>query len=94
MSYRPIKIERETIIIYNEEEETSIISTYHKPLIRQLKKIFEKRFDEMVIGEPDSTGAINIEIPKSWIKIKPTKILTEKNKQELIKRAKNMTNSV
>ena len=85
------RLELETIINYNMEEKTANIFTHDAALIRRLEKLCSERPGECVPGynqnEPRGRA---YDIPKKWVKINPTRILTEEQltqRRELAKRA-------
>lgn len=51
------KLERETIITYNEAEAEAEIYTYHRPLQRKLEKLAQERPEEVKILCADKTGS-------------------------------------
>ena len=78
------KYEQETIINFNEAEATASVYTYNQALQRKFKRLAQERPQECVLDEPrDYSGALVCTIPKRWIKITPTRILSEKQKAQL-----------
>lgn len=73
--------ERETIIIFNEAEDTATIDTYNKPLIGRISKLIEKYPDSIEASE--TIYGNTYVIPKQWIKVNPHRILSEAEKQRL-----------
>lgn len=63
------KIEKETIILFNEAEQTAGISTYNSVLIKRLDGFCNTRPDEIKLISTGSTGCREYELPKKWIKI-------------------------
>lgn len=84
MSYEPIKIERETIIVYNEEEKTADVYTCNKALRRRLDQLLKTKEDEMILVREDDISATYI-VPKKWIKVSPPRQMSE----EAIEAARN-----
>jgi len=76
--------EKETIIIFNEQDDKAEITTHNKQLINRLKK-YEKEGQAVNFIKKLEDGAYKFELPKEWI-IKlsvPRKIkLTEQQKKE------------
>jgi len=70
------RIEQETIVIFNEEEPTASVQIYNSRLKKKLEKAHAERPSEVF---RDAGG--DYIIPKSWIKINPTRILSEKERQ-------------
>lgn len=81
-----LKIERETIINFNEAEATASVYTYNGALRRRLEKLAEERPEECkMIGSGQAADYI---IPKGWIKINPTRQMSEEQRKILAERAK------
>lgn len=84
-----LKIESETICLFNDEEEMMCVSTFNKKWKKDLLKIAEERADECEIisrGEGDEEEC-KVNIPKSWLKIKPSKVLSEEEREKMRQRA-------
>lgn len=80
------KLEQETVINYNNEEKEADIFTYDKRLITKLRK----RGVELI--DVNSDGSYSCKVPKRWIKVTPTKIVSEENRIKMGERAKRMAN--
>ena len=80
------KAERETIILFNEEDSEVEIYTYNRKLISRLKKhpTFVK------LKEKDDAGAYTFIVPKECMSIAIRKPLSEDLKSQLIERGKRM----
>ena len=74
------KIEQETIIIYNELEKTANIDTCNKALSKKLKALEQERPEEVRFVREDSFGVRYI-VPKKWVKVNPSRILSEAQKK-------------
>jgi len=84
--------ERETIILYSEAGMKAEVSTFNAALIRRLAELRKERPDECTGHGPNDYGEACYMIPKKWIKINPTRILSEENKKlrsEIAKRIKS-----
>lgn len=83
---KPTRAEQETIIRFDEETDErglkAEIYTYNSRLKRRLSKLCEERPDECKQTEDDGYGGLTFECPKVWIKINPSLILTEEQKQQ------------
>lgn len=80
------KHEQETIINFNEAEATASVYTYNQALQRKLKRLARERPQECVLDEArDYSGALVCTIPKRWVRITPTRILSEAQKTVLEK---------
>ncbi len=75
-------IEKETIICFNEAEKTAEVFTYRQSLIRQLDGLTEERPTEATRVKANAEGGVTYTVPKTWIKIRPKRILTEEQKEK------------
>ena len=83
------RYEQETIITFNEEEKTAGVYTHNKALIRKLEQLTHDRPDECRLEKVSHEGqAVDYIIPKSWVKINPTRILSEEQRTAMAERAK------
>jgi len=81
------KQERETIIIYNEADPLASVWTASEPVYRRLKKQGYEPVE-------DSERSAWFEVPKKCVSIRKPKVLTEKQKTNLTKRAVFMRNAL
>ena len=82
--------ERETIITFNEAEAEAQVYTFNQALQRKLQKISEERPTECYLDPAEkkrNSGAVAYLILKGWIKVSPSRILTEEQREELRARA-------
>lgn len=89
MAYERTKVERETIINFNEEEGSASVFTYNKPLIKKLTALSQERDDIAVeIGDEECA---TFTVPKKWVKVSPPRQVnyTEEQKKQLAERLKN-----
>jgi hypothetical protein len=84
---RLTKPEQETVILFNEAENTATIDTCNSALIRQLDNLSEKH---TVITETrkDQYSKAYI-IPKSWVKIRSPRQLSEQQRRKLSETARH-----
>ena len=73
------KYEQETIFCYNQAEENCHVYTCDQSLIRKLDKLCQK--DSRITAEKSGDGYKEYNFPKKWIQIRPSRILTEEQKQ-------------
>lgn len=85
------RYEQETIINFNEEEQTANIYTYNDRLKRKLFELCESRPEDTKRLKDDGCGGITFEVPKKWIKVNAPRILSEKQKLELTERLKSIS---
>lgn len=84
--------EKETIISYNQAEDTASVFTFEPRKIRELRKCAEDLPEECKIVREGPEEAIEFEVPKKWIKVKPPKKLdlTEEQREVLRERMKRI----
>ena len=83
MAYTLTNLEKETIILFNEAEDTARVETFNARILNQLRNVAEC---DGVICEEDRTGYGMYIIPKTMIKIhapQKRKAMTEEKKAEL-----------
>jgi hypothetical protein len=83
-------LEKETSILFNESEKEAMIGTYNPALIRQLEKLAEERPDECRKYPDGQFDCWAYRVPKKWIKIRPTRVLSEKNRARMSEQGKRM----
>lgn len=80
--YHPTNYERETIINFNEAEDTASVFTCNKALQHRLEQLAQERPEECRLTDTHPIrGAVEYCIPKAWVKINPTRILSEDEKE-------------
>ena len=62
-------LEKETIILFNEEEDTVCVDTFNQKLINRLHKAKEKAPELYRVDEPDKFGSVYAEVPKHLLQI-------------------------
>ena len=65
--------ERETIILFNEEDDTASVYTHNPKLIRKLKKLSAKYPDkiyEVKSGNITGNGSVNYIVPKACVSVR------------------------
>ena len=83
--------ERETIITFNEAEKTAGVYTHNGRLLRQLEQLAKDRPDECQLERVCRDGsAADYIVPKSWIKIRPKRILSEEERERLSEAGKKL----
>lgn len=82
--------ERETIINFNEGEDTASVYTHSPKLRRRLEQLAQERPEECRLYKVTHWGeAVEYYVPKSWLKINPTRILTEEQRAAMVVRGRN-----
>jgi len=77
------KVEQETIILFNEGEAGASVYTHNTALQRLLLELCETRPAQARQVEDNRRGGLTFEIPKKWVKIVPTRALSEAQKRVL-----------
>lgn len=71
------RAERETIILYNEEEQTAEVYTCNEAMKRKLTKLHEDGTEGITFVRSDEYS-VTYTVPKKWVKIKPPAKRTDK----------------
>jgi len=82
--------EQETILNYNMAEKTANVYTHDGALIRRLEKLCADRPGECVPAYNQSSHGKSYDIPKKWIKINPTRIMSEEQRAASADRLRRM----
>jgi hypothetical protein len=90
MSYKLSNIEKETIIIFNESEQTADITIYNSSMIRKLDGLCSSRPDEVKCTESNNYGGKCYTVPKRWVKVNASLILSDEDKAKKAETAKRM----
>lgn len=84
------KYEQETILNFNEAEKEASVFTHNKALRRKLEKLAQERPEDCRLEKVSRDGeAVDYIIPKSWVKITPTRILTDERREAMAEAARN-----
>ena len=87
--------EKETIITFNEAEKTAGVYTHNAALLRKLAELAEERPEECRLEKlsrwnEGKVQAADYIIPKAWVKIRPSRILSEEERARLAESAARM----
>lgn len=82
--------ERETVITYNDDEKEAIVYTCNAALRRKLESISADRPDECKLARQNEFY-VEYTLPKKWVKIHPSRILSGEQKAEYAERAKRLS---
>lgn len=79
------RTEQETIITFNEADSTAEVFTFNGRMQRTLAKLAEDRPDDVrrVKGTPE--GGETYIVPKGWIKVRASRIMSEAQKAASVK---------
>ena len=83
---RLLAVERETIILFNEAEETAEIEVYSPVMKRRLEAIRRERPEDISLIQCGEYADVYV-FPKKWVKIVPPRRLSEKQREQLAKHA-------
>jgi len=64
------KLEKETVILYNEEEATATVYTHNQKLTAKLRRMAEKFPDKVYPEGWEHPGAVSYIVPKSCISVR------------------------
>lgn len=80
-------VERETIVNFNELEDTASLYTYNDKLIKRFDKLAKSRPD-LVSRKEDSSGAVTFTLPKKLLTITAREPASEESRNAAARRAK------
>ena len=81
--------ERETIISYNEAEETANVHTHNKTLRRKLEKLAADRPKECRLEKVSRFyKAVDYTVPKAWVRIYPPRQISEEQRVAMAEKLK------
>ena len=84
--YHLTNYERETIINFNEGEDSASVYTHNKALRRKLEQLAQERPEECrLVKVSHGDQAVEYYIPKAWLKVRPTRQLSTAQRQALEK---------
>lgn len=90
MAYKPTKIEQETIILFNEEEQTAEVYTFNDTLKARLKKLSKTDSNvKDITHKSDYENSKTYSLPKEYIRIVTARNVSEEERK---RRAENMRN--
>lgn len=79
--------EQETIITFNEKDQTANVYTMNKALTRKLDSLTVTRADDARRVKTYPDGAQEYEVPKKWVKVSPPRILSDAQREAALKNA-------
>ena len=88
MQIKLTKLEKETIICYNEEEAFAEVFTYNEPLKKRLASLAEERPQAMQLFRSSPYGSVEYRMPKSWVRINPSRVISDEQRAKLAVQAK------
>lgn len=88
MSKSLTKEELETIIIFNEKDDTAKVETPNKKLKNKLEALHKAHPDKVKLESSDDYGFINCVLPKKWVKIAAPRVMSEEQRAIAAERLK------
>lgn len=80
--------ERETIITFNEKDQTANVYTMNKALTRKLDGLTVTRADDARRVKTYPDGAQEYEVPKKWVKVNAGLTLTQEERERRSERGR------
>lgn len=74
------KLEKETILTYNEAEATATVYTHNRALLHRLEKLAAQRPGDCCKTRDFPSGAAEYTVPKQWVKVSPPRVASEAQK--------------
>lgn len=87
------RLEQETIINFNEAEPMATIYTHNGALKRKLAKLAEERPADVRHSRSLPEGAEEYVVPKRWVKVNASRILTDEERERMAERGKKLRNA-
>ena len=81
---------RENVLEFVNNSKTATVTFGQGRYITKIRKLSRERPEECQIVHENRDGTIVAHIPVKWIKITPTRIMTEEQREKLKERAKNL----
>lgn len=82
--------EKETIITFNEADKEAEVFTYNGRMLKDLGKLAEQRAEEVQCIKANADGSRIYRLPKKWVKIRASRILTEEQLERASERGKEL----
>lgn len=79
----------ENVIEFIKGQKIATVTFSQRKYITRIKKLAEQRPEACQIVAENEDGSILAHIPTSWVRINPSKVMSEKEKEELVERFKN-----
>lgn len=85
-------LEKETVILFNEKEDTASVYTHNGKLLRYLQRMESERPEDVqLVMEDEMYGGKTYLVPKKWVKIMANRVLSEEAKAVLAERARRIS---
>ena len=73
------RYEQEVVINLNAEERLASVYTAHPVWIRKINRLKEENPEDVIVIREEE-DAIEVKVPKSWIRISPKRVMSEEQK--------------
>lgn len=84
-----LKYERETVIVFNEEDRFATVETFNTSMRKKLNRLSKEYPDDFrCIKEDENIGCSKYEIPKRYIRIGSPRSVSDEQREAMSKRAK------
>lgn len=80
--------ERETIICFNEQDNTARVFTYNRKMSNYLREQASDPQSKCIALEDNLNGGLTFEVPKKWVKVRRGRQLSDEQRAELAARAR------
>lgn len=88
-------LEKETVILFNEREDTASVYTHNGKMLRYLQRMQSERPEEtLLVSEDEVYGSKTYRVPKEWVRIIASRILSEEAKATLAERIRDIRKGV
>ena len=84
------RIEKETIVSFNDEDPCASVYTCNASLSKKLRLLSEKFPSESILTRQDE-NSVTYTVPKSWIKVKPPRVMSH---EQRVKAAARLTSNL
>ena len=85
--------ERETILLFNEEEKTASVETFNSAMLRKLQQLAKDRPADCRMDRDYKNGCKRYIIPKRWIKVNAGPVLSAEQRAKKSNTAKALFSS-
>jgi hypothetical protein len=87
-------LERETLINFNDEEDTAVVFSYNASWCRQMDKLADERPDEVRREFDNQMGGTAYIVPKGWVSVRPKRKVSDSQREQARERMKRMRGGI
>lgn len=84
------RLEQETVIVFNEQEQEAIVETFKSSFIKKLDNLCNEYPDKFKFISEDTEGCRKYIIPKKYIRIGSPRSVSDEQREAMSERAKKM----